>query len=93
MAENLSDDERRRAKGYLTGATIMALEDTSSRMSRIGRALTTGAPLLSLDAIMESIDTVTAEDVAEAADVLLAGPTSLAVVGPLSESDLSGVVG
>ncbi|MEE8603321.1 M16 family metallopeptidase [Euzebya tangerina] len=92
VRDNLSEDERRRSKGYLTGATIMALEDTSSRMTRIGRALTTGTPLLSLDEIMEAIDTVSADDVAEVAEILLGGPKALAVVGPLEAGDLSDVV-
>lgn len=88
----LDDDELVRAKGYLAGSTLMALEDTSSRMTRIGRSLTTGVPLLGLDEIMAAIEAVTHADVAEVAEVLLGGPQTLAVVGPLEATDLAGVV-
>lgn len=92
LSEGLSGEELARAKGYLTGATVMALEDTASRMSRIGQALTTAVPLLSLDQIMTEIDSVTQEDVRQAAEALLGGPQSVAVVGPLDHADLTSVV-
>lgn len=87
--KGLTDEELVRAKGYLTGSTILALEDTSSRMTRMGRALTTGTPLLGLDEIMAAIESVTAEEVADVAEVLLGGPQTIAAVGPLEESDLT----
>jgi predicted Zn-dependent peptidase len=91
LSDGLTDEELRRAKGYLSGSTIMALEDTSSRMSRIGRALTTDIPLLSLDAIMAKIDAVTQSEVREVAGELLGGPQTVAAVGPLEDADLAGV--
>ena len=87
----MSAEELVQAKGYLTGSTILALEDTSSRMTRMGRAMTTGTPLLGLDEIMAAIEAVTADEVAEVADVLLGGPQTIAAVGPLDADDLAAV--
>jgi len=87
LAEGLNDEELHRAKGHLAGATILALEDTGSRMSRLGKALTTGVPLLTLDQTLQAIEVVTAEDVMAAGRELLGGPWTLAMVGPVEELD------
>ncbi|MBA2529707.1 MAG: insulinase family protein [Euzebyales bacterium] len=87
LTDGLTAEELARAKGHLAGSTVLALEDTSSRMSRIGKALVTGAPLPSLDEIITSIEAVTADDVRHVAQVLLAGPWTLAMVGPLEGTD------
>lgn len=87
----MTAEELLQAKGYLTGSTILALEDTSSRMTRMGRAMTTGTPLLGLDEIMAAIEAVTADEVAEVAEVLLGGPQTIAAVGPLDADDLAAV--
>jgi predicted Zn-dependent peptidase len=91
LAEGVTAEEMRQAKGYLTGSTLLALEDTSSRMTRLGRALTTNTPLLGLDEIMAAIEGVTVADVAQVADLLLGGDTTIAAVGPIAEDDLVGV--
>ena len=89
LADGLSDEELERAKGHLAGATILALEDTGSRMSRLGKALTTGAPLLTLDETLAAIGAVTADDVRDVARAMLAGPWTLAMVGPVEGLDPS----
>ncbi|TXQ22829.1 insulinase family protein, partial [Escherichia coli] len=38
LADGATDDELRRAKGQLAGGSALALEDTDTRMSRLGRA-------------------------------------------------------
>ena len=81
-ADGLTPEELRRAKGALAGGTILALEDTSSRMTRLGRALTTATPLQSLDETLAEIERVSAGDVVEMARRLLDGPFAVAVVGP-----------
>src|SRR5699024_2266358 len=37
-AQGISEEELRKAKGQLSGGTVLALEDPGSRMSRLGRA-------------------------------------------------------
>lgn len=80
--EGLDDAELARAQSGLTGALVLALEDTGSRMSRLGKAVVTGAPLLSIDETIAAVEAVTADDVREVAAATLGGPRTAAVVGP-----------
>jgi predicted Zn-dependent peptidase len=87
LRDGLSDDELAAAKGALTGSLILGLEDTSSRMTRLGRSVVCGLPLLSLDEIMSAVDQVTHGDVTAVAQALFGGDWSLAIVGPFEESE------
>ena len=89
LADGLTDEELVRAKGHLAGSTILALEDSGSRMSRLGKSFTSDVPLLSLDETLAAIEAVTADDVREAARLLLSGPWTLAMVGPVEDIDPS----
>ena len=89
--QGFGDAELARARGALTGALVLSLEDTASRMSRLGKSLITGTPLLELDELIARIDAVTVADVAEVASELLQGPRTLAVVGPVEEGGLDGL--
>jgi predicted Zn-dependent peptidase len=82
-ADGLDSQELARAKGYLAGSTVLGLEDSGSRMTRIGKSVVTGVPLLTVDEVLARIDAVTLEDVAAVGEVLLGGPWTLAVVGPV----------
>lgn len=84
----ITEEELRQAKGYLTGATLLGLEDTGARMSRLGRAMTTGQELLSFDEIIAKIEAVTLDDVAEIANMTVAGDQAIGLVGPIDESAL-----
>jgi predicted Zn-dependent peptidase len=84
-SHGITTEELERGKGQLRGSLVLGLEDTGSRMSRIGKAELVYGDLLSVDHIIERINGVTLEDVsAVAAEVLTATPT-LAVVGPFDE--------
>ena len=72
--------ELQRAKEHLKGRIILGLESTSSRMSRLGKALLTGTEILSLDQLAERIDRVTTDDVQGLAQLLFA-PEGMSVVG------------
>jgi predicted Zn-dependent peptidase len=63
----LSDDELRRAKEHIKGRMVLSLESTSARASRIARGILFDVPLLSVDEMLERIEAVTADDVAELA--------------------------
>nr|WP_240731964.1 insulinase family protein [Egibacter rhizosphaerae] len=80
--QGLGDDELARAKGALSGALVLALEDSGSRMSRLGKALVTGVPLLSLDETIAAVEAVTHDDVQALADELLGASGTAALVGP-----------
>jgi predicted Zn-dependent peptidase len=78
----ITADELRIGKGQLRGALVMNLEDTGSRMSRIGAAeLLRGRHMSVPDALAE-IDAVELDEVQELAADLLSAAPSLAVVGP-----------
>ena len=84
-SHGITAEELERGKGQLRGSLVLGLEDTGSRMSRIGKAELVYGELLSVDNIIERINSVTLDEVsAVAAEVLTATPT-LAVVGPFDE--------
>ena len=83
-ADGLTEEELARAKGHMAGALVLALEDTGSRMNRLGKAMITGSPLLSLDETIAAVEAATSEQVREVAQVLLGGPQALALVGPFN---------
>jgi predicted Zn-dependent peptidase len=85
--EGFTDDEVARAKGQLRGNLVLGLEDTSSRMSRIGKGELSYGQYLTVEQTLERIDSVTAEEVAELATVLLARPAATALVGPFASQD------
>jgi predicted Zn-dependent peptidase len=60
-----TDDELARAKENLKGRVVLALESTGARMNRLGSEVLAGAPLLSLDEVVERIDGVSHDDLAE----------------------------
>lgn len=81
LADGASDEELRRAKGQLAGGSALALEDSDTRMSRLGRAELTLGEFLDIDATLERIDGVTDADVRALAAELASGPRSIAAVG------------
>jgi predicted Zn-dependent peptidase len=81
-ASGITQAELERGQGQLRGSLVLGLEDTGSRMSRIGKAELVYGELLSVDEVIERIDTVTLDDVSAMADELLSAPPTLAVVGP-----------
>ncbi len=87
VAGTLDADEVARAKGSVRGSVVLGLEDTGSRMTRLGKMLCTGAELLTIDDALERIDAVDVDAVREVAEVVLGGPRSLAVVGPFTDED------
>jgi predicted Zn-dependent peptidase len=78
--ELVPEEELRRAKEHLKGRMILGLESTSSRMTRLGKGVTTGTEILSQDELAARIDSVSSEEVLRlAAEVYR--PGSLSVVG------------
>ncbi|RKT56941.1 putative Zn-dependent peptidase [Saccharothrix australiensis] len=83
----LDDAEVARGKGQLRGALVLGLEDTSSRMSRIGKGELNYGDHLSVEQTLARIDEVTATDVAALARELLRRPVAASVVGPYAHAD------
>ncbi|MCR8671346.1 pitrilysin family protein [Agrococcus sp. HG114] len=85
LAEGVTEEELRRAKGQLAGGSALALEDTDTRMSRLGRAELTLGEFLDIDATLERIGAVTDAEVRSLATELAAGPRSIAAVGKVPD--------
>lgn len=89
----ISAEEIVRAKGQLAGASTLALEDTNTRMARLGRAEITLGEFVDLDEAMRRLDRVTPDDVAALASELASRPLSVAVVGTASEETFAAIAG
>jgi predicted Zn-dependent peptidase len=77
---NVRPEELARAKENLKGRILLSLESTSARMTRLGKSLVTDTPLLDPEEIVERLEQVTADEVAELADALFT-PGRLSVAG------------
>ena len=91
-AEGVTDAEVARGKGMYKGSVVLGLEDTGSRMSRLGKGELVYPDLLSVDDLLARVDAVTPDDVRAVAAEVLANPMSLAVIGPFDDHDFAGVV-
>jgi predicted Zn-dependent peptidase len=78
----ITSEELSRGKGQLAGALVLGLEDTGSRMSRLGKAELVYGELLTVDELLARIDEVTLEQVRDVAATVLSAKQTLAVIGP-----------
>jgi D-3-phosphoglycerate dehydrogenase len=85
--DGLADDEVARAKGQLRGNLVLGLEDSSSRMSRIGKGELAYGEYLTVEQTLERIESVTPDEVAALAGRLLSRPVATALVGPYAHTD------
>jgi predicted Zn-dependent peptidase len=81
-ADGVSEEELRRAHGQICGGLVLGLEDSGSRMSRLGKAELVHGEFVGLDASLGRVRAVDAEAVQKLAVELASRPRSLAVVGP-----------
>ncbi|WP_184542820.1 M16 family metallopeptidase [Streptosporangium becharense] len=89
VADGITEEEIVRGKGQMRGGLVLGLEDTGSRMSRIGKGELVFDELLSVDDILARIDAVTPEEISEVARDVLRRPMSLAVIGPYEDRDFT----
>jgi predicted Zn-dependent peptidase len=82
FAADVTDEEVARAKSSMTGSLVLALEDTGSRMTRLGRLATSGQDLYTVDEAIRRIDAVDLEQVREVVAATYGAARSIAVVGP-----------
>ena len=80
--DGISADECRIAKGSLRGGLVLGLEDSGSRMNRIGRSELNYGAHRSIEETLSKIEAVTLEDVNAVARKLLTRPYGGAVLGP-----------
>ncbi|WP_315914714.1 pitrilysin family protein [Arthrobacter sp. lap29] len=92
LAEHgVSDEELRKALGQLSGGIVLALEDSGSRMSRLGRAELVTGEYFDIDESLSRVRQVTAAEVQDLARELAAAPRTITVVGPFEENETFGL--
>ncbi len=80
--DGITEDELVRSQGQIRGGMVIGLEDTSSRMARLGEAELFHDRLVDLDEVLERIDAVTLDEVHQVARELFTGRETLVRVGP-----------
>lgn len=75
------------AKGHVNADTLLALEDSGSRMSRIGAGLLLHDEVLPIEDLLGRVEAVSKDEIARLAAEVLCAERSLAVVGPFGSSD------
>jgi predicted Zn-dependent peptidase len=88
----ITAEELTRGKGQLAGALVLGLEDTGSRMSRLGKAELVYGELLTVDELLARIDAVTLEQVSDVAATVLSAKQTLAVIGPFDDDAFADAV-
>jgi len=84
-ANGITAEELARARGQLKGSFVLGMEDTGSRMGRLGKAELVYDELVSVDEVLARVDAVSLDDVAAIAGELLSRPATLAVIGPFDD--------
>ena len=93
VAENgISATELERAKGQSRGSLVLGLEDTGSRMSRIGKSELVYGELLSVDEVIARVEAVTLDDVRRLARDLIGREWALGAIGPFDDHDFASAV-
>ena len=90
--QGVTADELARARGQLAGGSALALEDTDTRMSRLGKSEISSGEFVDYDAALELLDAVTVERVQELAKELAAGKLSVVSVGQADDTALSRIL-
>ena len=84
-------EELARGIGQMRGGLVLGMEDTGSRMTRLGKAELVYGEYLTMDDVLARIEAVSADEVRAVAADLAARPRSLAVVGPFDEDTAFGL--
>ncbi|GII86432.1 putative zinc protease [Sphaerisporangium siamense] len=92
VAESITEEEIARGKGQMRGGLVLGLEDTGSRMSRIGKSELVYDTLMSVDEVLARIEAVTPEEIAAVGREILSQPLTLAVIGPYGDKDFGAFI-
>ncbi len=89
VASGVTENELAVAKGCIEGSLLLGLEDSASRMARLGRSLMARDEIVPVDDQLARIRAVTADDVAAVATRVFGSSRALAVVGHVDDAVLS----
>ncbi|HET6954818.1 MAG TPA: pitrilysin family protein [Acidimicrobiales bacterium] len=87
-ASGVTEGELAVAKGFIEGSLVLGLEDSGSRMARLGRSLMARDEIVTVDEQLARIRAVTADDVAAVAARVYGSPRALAVIGHVDDAVL-----
>lgn len=87
----VTPEEIARAQGQMSGASALALEDSDTRMSRLGRSEITQGEFVDLDESLRRIALVSAKNIQILAEELFSRPLSIAAVGTVAADAFSGL--
>jgi len=85
--DGVTAEELARSKENVKGRLVLSLESTASRMNRIGASVLAGLPLMSIDEVVERIESVSLDDVNGLVRELLA-PERLSATGVGTDEDV-----
>ncbi len=86
----LDPAEIERGKGQMRGGIVLGLEDSGSRMTRLGKSELSYGDVLGVNELLARVEAVSPADVREVAQELLLRPRCLTVVGPFGQNDFRG---
>nr|WP_323746605.1 pitrilysin family protein [Catenulispora pinisilvae] len=90
----VTEEELQRGIGQVRGSTVLSLEDTGSQMTRIGKNELVYGEHLTIEELLERVESVTIEDVKEVAEEFLRQPQAVAVIGDYEDaSSFEGALG
>jgi predicted Zn-dependent peptidase len=75
------------AQGHLRAETLLSLEDSGARMSRIGSSLLLHGRVMDVDEVIANVEGVEVDEVAVVAGDLAATARTLSVVGPFAPGE------
>jgi predicted Zn-dependent peptidase len=86
FADGITDDELDIAKGYLTGAFELGLEDTGSRMARAAGLLITTGQVRPVAEQVARWEAVQQADTRRVIERILSEPLTLVALGPIDDN-------
>ncbi|WP_287155119.1 pitrilysin family protein [Candidatus Solincola tengchongensis] len=88
LEKGVSGEELERAKGHIKGSLVLSLEDSGSRMTRLGKAEISGGEILTLDELLKRVEEVTLDDVQRLANEIFGSRRLVAVIiGPFGDRE------
>jgi predicted Zn-dependent peptidase len=91
LDRGITPEELDRAKGHIKGNLVLSLEDSGSRMTRLGKAEICQGEILSLDDLLRRIDAISTDDVRKLVKDLFGSRKLVAtVIGPFGDKEIQG---
>ncbi len=81
-AHGVTPEEMASAKGHMRGALALGLEDSGARMSRLGHSQTVHGRVRPIEEVESNIESLTLDEVNDAARRWLSGPRTVVSIGP-----------